>query len=53
MDAGAVGQAPVSALAHALIGALQECALSTAAAPDPQAARAECIEVLDRLIGSL
>lgn len=53
MDTGAIGRQPVVALAHALVGALQECALSTAAAVDPAAARADCIEVLDRLIGSL
>jgi len=53
MDAEAIARQPVVALAHALIGALQECALSIAGAADPAAARAECIEVLDRLIGSL
>jgi AcrR family transcriptional regulator len=53
MDAGAIARQPVVPLAHALIGAVDECALHVARAKDQQAAREECIEVIDRLLATL
>jgi AcrR family transcriptional regulator len=53
MDAGAIARQPVDALSHALVGAVNECALYAARADDPAAARTECTAVLDRLLGSL
>ena len=44
---------PVAALAHVLMGALDEAALYVATAEDQDAARAEVGAVLDRLFGSL
>ena len=44
---------PVSALAHVLIGALDEAAMYVAAAPDRDAARAEVEAVLDDLVAGL
>jgi hypothetical protein len=43
----------VRALAHVLIGAVDEAALYVATAEDQDAARAEVGAVLDRLLGSL
>jgi hypothetical protein len=43
----------VAALAHVLMGALDEAALYVATAEDQDAARAEVGGVLDRLFGSL
>ena len=53
MDAGVIAPFPVTALAGALIGALDECALYVAQADDPVAARAECDAVLDVMIDAL
>jgi AcrR family transcriptional regulator len=47
---GRVRPQPVRALAHVLMGASDEAALYVAEAADPARARAEMLEVLDRLI---
>jgi AcrR family transcriptional regulator len=48
-----IAEQPVHALAHVLIGALDEAALYVATAEDPPAARAEMAGVLGQLIGGL
>jgi hypothetical protein len=53
VDAGQLAPQPVRALAHVLIGAVDEAALYVATAEDQAAARAEVGAVLDRLLGSL
>ena len=53
VDAGSLAPQPVAALAHVLMGALDEAALYVATADDQDAARAEVGAVLDRLFGSL
>jgi len=53
VDAGSLAPQPVSALAHVLMGALDEAALYVATADDQDAARAEVGAVIDRLLGSL
>jgi AcrR family transcriptional regulator len=53
IDAGAIVPLPVVPLAHALIGALDECALYVAGAEDQPAARAECAAIFDRLLRGL
>ncbi|HEV2375806.1 MAG TPA: TetR/AcrR family transcriptional regulator [Streptosporangiaceae bacterium] len=53
MDAGAITTQPVAPLAHALIGALDECALYIAGAENPTAAREECTAVLDQILRSM
>jgi AcrR family transcriptional regulator len=53
IDAGAITPQPVVPLAHVLIGALDECALYVARAPDPPAARQECTAILQQLLGGL
>jgi AcrR family transcriptional regulator len=53
IDAGAITPQPVVPLAHVLIGALDECALYVARAPDPPAARQQCITVLQQLLDGL
>jgi AcrR family transcriptional regulator len=53
MNAGLVARQPVRALAHVVIGALDEAAMYIAQAQDKPAARAEMVEVLERLITSL
>jgi AcrR family transcriptional regulator len=50
VDAGRMAPQPVRALAHVLIGALDEAALYVATADDQAAARAEVGAVLDRLL---
>ena len=50
MDAGAIPAQPIDALAHVLIGAMDEAALYVALAADPALARAEAGEVLRRLV---
>jgi len=50
MDAGAIAPQPVIPLAHALVGALDECALYVARAGDPAAAREECAIIIDRIL---
>jgi hypothetical protein len=49
VDAGSLAPQPVSALAHVLMGALDEAALYVAQAADPATARAEAAAVLRRL----
>jgi AcrR family transcriptional regulator len=53
MAAGRLTPAPVDALAHTLLGALNEAAVVVANAQDPTAARAEMAEVLDLLLSRL
>jgi AcrR family transcriptional regulator len=53
VDAGQLAPQPVRALAHVLIGAVDEAALYVATAEDQAAARAEVGAVLNRLLGSL
>jgi len=53
MADGSVRPAPVSTLAHVLLGALDEAALLIADADDAVAARAEVDEVLDVLLDAL
>lgn len=53
MADGSVRDAPVSTLAHVLLGALDEAALLIAEADDAVAARAEVDEVLDVLLDAL
>jgi AcrR family transcriptional regulator len=53
MEAGAIDAQPVSALAHVLMGALDEAALYIAEADDEVSARAEVEQVLGRMIDSL
>ena len=53
IDAGAITPQPVAPLAHVLIGALDECALYIARAPDPAAAREQCAAILQRLLRGL
>jgi AcrR family transcriptional regulator len=53
IDAGELEPQPVRPLAHVLIGAVDEAALYVATAEDPDAARAEVGEVLERLMASL
>ena len=50
MDSGAIVPQPVVPLAHALVGALDECALYVARAGDPAAAREECAMIIDRIL---
>jgi AcrR family transcriptional regulator len=50
MDSGAIVQQPVTPLAHALIGALDECALYVAGAEDQPAAREECAAIFDQIL---
>jgi AcrR family transcriptional regulator len=51
--AGSLEPQPVAALAHVLMGALDEAALYVATAEDQAAARAEVGAVIDRLLASL
>ena len=53
MEAGAIVRQPAAALAHLLIGALDEGAMLVARADDRAAARAEVDEVMDRLLAAL
>jgi AcrR family transcriptional regulator len=53
IDAGAITPQPVVPLAHVLIGALDECALYVARAPDPPAARQQCTAILQHLLDGL
>ena len=53
IDAGLIAPQPATVLAHVLIGALDESALYVARAEDPEAARAEVVGVLDRMIDGL
>jgi len=53
MEAGAVARQPTTALAHLLIGALDEGAMLVARADDRDAARAEVDAVMDRLLSAL
>jgi hypothetical protein len=53
IDAGAITPQPIVPLAHVLIGALDECALYVARAPDPPAARQQCTAILQQLLDGL
>lgn len=53
VSTGQIPPQPISALAHLLIGAIDEAALYVAEAPDPGAARAEAQAVIERLIAAL
>jgi AcrR family transcriptional regulator len=53
MDAGNLPRQPLGPLAHLIVGALNEAALSVAAATDPSAAREECAAVLDGILDAL
>jgi AcrR family transcriptional regulator len=53
MEAGVMARQPVTALAHLLIGALDEGAMLIARADDGEAARAEVDAVMDRLLTAL
>jgi AcrR family transcriptional regulator len=53
IDAGAITPQPIVPLAHVLIGALDECALYVARAPDPAAARQQCTAILQQLLHGL
>ena len=50
IEAGRVRPQPVRALAHVLMGASDEAALYVAESADPARARADMLQVLDRLI---
>jgi AcrR family transcriptional regulator len=53
IDAGALEPQPVRALAHVLVGALDEAALYVARSDDPETALAEMDGVLSRMVDSL
>jgi Tetracyclin repressor-like, C-terminal domain len=53
IDAGVLEPQPTRALAHVLMGAIDEAALYVATAEDQAAARAEAGAVLDRLLSVL
>jgi AcrR family transcriptional regulator len=53
MDAGVLVRQPVTALAHMLIGALDEGAMLVARADNREKVRDEVEQVMDRLLGSL
>ncbi len=53
MDAGAIAQQPITPLAHLLLGAMDEGALYITRAQDPETARAEVEQIIDRLIAGL
>ena len=53
IEAGAVERQPVQALAHVVIGALDEAALYIARADDPAAARRDTEIVLERMIETM
>ena len=53
IDAGAIEPQPVRALAHVLMGALDEGAMLIARAEDPEAARAEVRGALDLLLDGI
>jgi AcrR family transcriptional regulator/protein-L-isoaspartate O-methyltransferase len=53
VESGAIPPQPVRALAHVLLGALDEAALLIARAEDRAATRREVGETLDRLLGAL
>lgn len=53
LSTGQIPQQPINALAHLLIGAIDEAALYVAEAADPNAARAEAQAVIERLIAAL
>jgi hypothetical protein len=53
IDAGRITDQPARALAHVLIGALDEAAMVVARADDPRAARTEMGETVRRLLDGL
>ena len=53
MKAGQLARQPVRALAHVLIGALDEAAMLIATADDPKKTRRETRQVLRRLVDAM
>ncbi len=53
MDVGLIAQQPITPLAHLLLGAMDEGALYIARSQDPDTARAEVEQIIDRLIAGL
>jgi AcrR family transcriptional regulator len=53
MDAGAIIPQPIVPLSHVLLGGVTECAIYIALAEDPEAARRECIAILQQLLDGL
>jgi AcrR family transcriptional regulator len=53
IEAGRIRPQPVRALAHVLMGASDEAALFVAESADPAQARADMLQVLDRLIDAI
>jgi AcrR family transcriptional regulator len=53
MDAGTIAQQPITPLAHLLLGAMDEGALYIARSQDPETARTEVEQIIDRLIAGL
>jgi AcrR family transcriptional regulator len=53
MEAGEIAPQPIEPLAHMLIGALDEGAMYVARAADRDAARAEVVAIVDRLVDGL
>jgi AcrR family transcriptional regulator len=53
IDAGAIEPAPVDALAHLLVGALNEAAMVVARAPAPDRARREAAEGVERMLAGI
>jgi AcrR family transcriptional regulator len=53
MDAGVIALQPITPLAHLLLGAMDEGALYIARSQDPDTARAEIEQIIDRLIAGL
>jgi AcrR family transcriptional regulator len=53
MNVGSIAQQPITPLAHLLLGAMDEGALYIARSQDPETARAEVEQIIDRLIAGL
>ncbi len=53
IDAGAIEPAPVDALAHLLVGALNEASMVVARASDPDRARREAAEGVERMLAGI
>ncbi len=51
--AGAIEPAPVDALAHLLVGALNEASMVVARSPDPDRARREAAEGVERMLAGI
>jgi hypothetical protein len=53
IEAGRIRPQPVRALAHVLMGASDEAALFVAESADPAQARADMLQVLNRIIDAI